>query len=113
MASNDNGGNFITGFFLGGIIGTIVGIMLAPKPGTETRSELLDQSDTLRRRAEELAARAREQIGPAIDEFRERVRPVVERVTTNSEASTVSSKGHQGSRSEERLGGSDGSEPRE
>ena len=31
MANNDSGGSFVTGFLIGGIIGTLVGIVLAPK----------------------------------------------------------------------------------
>jgi len=84
MASNDNGGNFITGFILGGLIGAIVGILMAPKAGSETRADLLVQSETLRRRTEELAAQAREQIGPAVESVRERVGPAVERVATRA-----------------------------
>ena len=84
MASNDNGGNFITGFILGGLIGAIVGILMAPKAGSETRADLLVQSETLRRRAEELAAQAREQIGPAVEGVRERVAPAVDRVATRA-----------------------------
>ena len=76
MASNDNGGSFVTGFLLGGIIGTVVGILLAPKSGSETRADLLEQSETLRARAEELAAKVRERVGPTVEGVRERVVPV-------------------------------------
>ena len=88
MADSDSGGSFVAGFLMGGIVGTVVGILLAPKPGSETRADLLEQSELLRTRAEELAARVRERVGPAMEGVREKVGPAVdgvrERVTTTS-----------------------------
>jgi len=78
MANNDDGGNFIAGFLFGGIVGVIVGILLAPKAGSETRAELAGQSEVWRDRAEEIAARVRERVGPAVEGMRERVTPAVE-----------------------------------
>jgi|GEM_PF-2952851 hypothetical protein len=75
MANNDDGGTFVVGFLLGGIIGAIVGILLAPKAGSETRAELAGQSEVWRDRAEEIAARVRERVGPAVVGVRERVAP--------------------------------------
>ena len=46
--ANGNGNSFITGFLIGGVVGAVVGIMLAPKSGSETRAELLEQSEALR-----------------------------------------------------------------
>jgi hypothetical protein len=57
--------------------------LLAPKPGSETRADLLIQSETLRARAEDLAARVRERVGPAMEGVRERVTPVAERVAAS------------------------------
>jgi gas vesicle protein len=78
MANNDDGGNFIAGFLFGGIVGVIVGILLAPKAGSETRAELAGQSEVWRDRAEEIAAKVRERVGPAVEGMRERVSPAVE-----------------------------------
>lgn len=78
MAKNDDGGTFIVGFLLGGIIGAIVGILLAPKAGSETRAELAGQSEIWRDRAEEIAAKVRERVGPAVEGVRERVAPAVD-----------------------------------
>ena len=75
MASSDNGVSLVTGLVLGGVIGTIVGILLAPKRGSETRAGLIEQSETLRARAEELAAQMRERVGPTVESVRQRIRP--------------------------------------
>jgi len=96
MASNDNGGNFITGFILGGLIGAIVGILMAPKAGSETRADLLVQSETLRRRAEELAAQAREQIGPAVERVATRTRRGARTSGSDGDPGTEAASGEMG-----------------
>jgi gas vesicle protein len=80
MASNDDGASFVMGFLVGGIVGAIAGILMAPKTGSETRATIIEQSETLRDRAEELAARVRERAGPTVDNVRERMAPAVEGV---------------------------------
>ena len=55
MAENDSGLSFVSGFLLGGVVGAVVGMLLAPKPGEETRADLVGQSEVLRTRAEEIA----------------------------------------------------------
>ena len=110
MASNDSGGSFTIGFILGGLVGAAAALLLAPKKGSETRSDLLERSQAMRSRAEELAAQARsqaqdraavgvatarERIGPAYEGVRERVTPVVDQVSSriarnnNADASTA------------------------
>ena len=69
MAGN-GGPGFGTGLLLGAAIGTLAGLLLAPKPGEETRAQMLERTAGLRERAEELAAEARERVREAIDEGR-------------------------------------------
>ncbi len=71
MAERDSDlGSFITGFFIGGLVGAAVALLFAPQSGEETRTmirdkgiELRDQatekSTELRARAEQLARDAR------------------------------------------------------
>ena len=74
------------GFLVGGIIGGFLGLLLAPKPGAQTRAELMEMGDAWRTRADEIAAqmaaemRSRgvpdmsavgERVGPAVDSLRE------------------------------------------
>ena len=96
MANKDSGGSFALGLIVGGIAGALAALLLAPKKGSETRSDLLERSQAMRSRAEELAAlartqaqdraavgvaTARERVGPAFEGVRERVTPVVEQVS--------------------------------
>ena len=78
MASNDNGSSFALGLVVGGIIGTVIGVLIAPRSGTETRADLAERSEAWRIRAEEMAAQLRERVGPAVEEMRDRVGPAVE-----------------------------------
>jgi len=64
-------GAFVSGFFIGGLVGAAVALLMAPQSGEETRTMIRDKSielrdqmeataDEARARAEELAQEARE-----------------------------------------------------
>ena len=90
---NNNGsggfgsGGFVLGLFVGAVIGGMAGVLLAPKPGAQTRADLLEMGDAWRTRADEIAAqmaaemRTRgvpdlsavgDRVGPAVDSLKER-----------------------------------------
>ena len=78
MASDNSGQGFGTGLVLGGIIGALVGLLLAPRPGEETRAQVMERTAGLRQKAEELTADARGRVREAIEEGRavvSRMRP--------------------------------------
>ena len=70
--------SFPSGFFVGGIIGALAGILLAPKAGSETRTRLLEHGETLRLKTGDM----RERIGPAMVDMRQRITPVVDRLSS-------------------------------
>ena len=80
MSNSESGGSFGLGLLIGGIIGALVGLLLAPKAGSETRSELWARSEVLRSRADEAAASLREQVRPATSGLSSRIGPTVESV---------------------------------
>lgn len=90
MAEHDNGGSFVIGFLVGGIVGAAIGLMLAPKTGADTRQLITQRSDAWRSRAEEMAANLSGQVGPAIDSARERVAPTIENVRSRVEPAVES-----------------------
>jgi gas vesicle protein len=80
MANNDKGLGFSVGLLVGGIIGVVAGILIAPKSGAETRAELVARNAAWRMRAEELAATLRERAAPTIDSVKERMAPAMDSV---------------------------------
>ncbi|MBI2855885.1 MAG: YtxH domain-containing protein [Chloroflexi bacterium] len=70
MAGEHSGPGFGTGLLLGSIIGALAGLLLAPRPGGETRQQVMGRAAGLRERAEELAGEARERIREAVEEGR-------------------------------------------
>ncbi len=61
MKSEDRGGGFIAGFLLGGLVGAAAALLLTPRTGEETRGSLRERGIELRVKAEEAAAKAREE----------------------------------------------------
>ncbi|MGE5618134.1 MAG: YtxH domain-containing protein [Sphingomonadaceae bacterium] len=62
MRSEESGsGGFVSGFLLGGLVGAAVALLLTPQRGEETRDTLMDKGIELKVKAEEVAARAREE----------------------------------------------------
>ena len=71
MAENEGGG-FL--WFLAGLgIGAALGILYAPKPGDETRQQILDAAEQGREAARHQARRAREAAGTWVDKGRDYV----------------------------------------
>mgnify|MGYP001251921606 FL=1 len=77
MSKEDNGG-FTTGLLIGGIIGTVIGILIAPKSGSETRSELIEKSEYWKERAEQLSDTVRGKVTPTIENISEKLAPTIE-----------------------------------
>ena len=72
MANDNNGANFLVGFFVGAAMGVMGALLLAPKSGRELRDELVDEGRKLRDRAMDEGRRARERSSEVADELRER-----------------------------------------
>lgn len=53
--SNNRSGAFLGGLLLGAAVGTITGILVAPRPGRETRQLLKKSADALPELAEDLS----------------------------------------------------------
>ncbi len=46
-------GNFLKGLIIGGLIGAVAGLLLAPKSGRETRADICNKTDELIKMAKE------------------------------------------------------------
>jgi gas vesicle protein len=70
MASDNRGPGFSTGLILGALIGALAGLLLAPRPGEETRAQVKERTAGLRGTAEVLANEARERLREVVEEGR-------------------------------------------
>ena len=64
------GSGMMVGLLIGGAIGFVAGLMLAPKSGEETRALLIERGNEWRDKAEELAAATKERLSSAALESR-------------------------------------------
>jgi gas vesicle protein len=83
--AEDNGSSFL--WFLAGLgLGAVVGVLYAPKPGRETREEILRRAEESRDFVKERARQAREQANLWADRGREFVEAQKEQFKSAFEA---------------------------
>ena len=63
---------FIAGFVVGGAIGALAGILLAPKSGEETRKLLADSTKDMVRRADETAKQIQSKADDAVSDLQKK-----------------------------------------
>jgi gas vesicle protein len=63
---------FFEGLFVGGLLGFIAGLLYAPKPGSQLRRQLADQSDELYRQASTGISDLRTQTGQRLQDVQVR-----------------------------------------
>jgi gas vesicle protein len=66
----DEEGGFFRGMAIGGIVGFVVGMILAPKSGDETRTLFSERGQELRDKADDFIAAARERMSSVASEGR-------------------------------------------
>jgi hypothetical protein len=67
----DGGGSFLMGLLAGTVLGAGLGMLFAPKTGSEIRSQLGEQAGRLRSSANETYAQASEKVSQIMDRGRE------------------------------------------
>jgi gas vesicle protein len=71
MSDNDGEfGAFFSGFFIGGLIGAVTALLLAPQSGEETRKQISDKGIELRDRADDELKKLREQADATLQDVR-------------------------------------------
>ncbi len=65
-------GKFIAGFVVGGAIGAIAGILLAPKSGEETRQQLSKTAKDMIQKADETAKQIQSKADDAVTELQKK-----------------------------------------
>ena len=81
MADSDNEfGAFLSGFFIGGLVGAAVALLLAPQSGEETRTIIRDKSVEIKDKAYQSAEESRARAEQALAEARHRAEEAAEEV---------------------------------
>jgi gas vesicle protein len=68
--SSDHGGGFVTGLLCGAAVGAAIGLLMAPKAGSELRRTLADSASRLREHGREAYDSASEAMGRAVEQGR-------------------------------------------
>lgn len=86
-------GKFLTGFLVGGAIGAIAGILLAPKSGEETRALIADTAKDVSQRANETVKEIQSKADDVVsemqkkgDELKEKLQNVINQQKEGKEA---------------------------
>jgi len=82
---NDTAG-YLGWFFLGGVIGAVAALLVAPKTGKETREILSERSNEVAKRAQAMATDAQGRAGEWFDKSRELFEEQTQRLMTAFEA---------------------------
>jgi gas vesicle protein len=67
----DGGGSFLMGLLAGTVLGAGLGMLFAPKAGTELRSQLHEQTGKIRSTANDAYSQATEKVSQMVDRGRE------------------------------------------
>src|SRR5262245_13380373 len=65
---SSGGGSFLIGLLCGTAIGAAIGLLFAPKTGSETRQVIYDSTDDLRKRASDVYDQASQKASDAYDQ---------------------------------------------
>jgi gas vesicle protein len=82
---NDHGGGFMMGLLTGTVLGAGLGMLLAPRAGSELRGQLGEQARNLANTASEQYRRATEQAGAFAERGRDLVNQARDTVTRGAE----------------------------
>lgn len=98
---------FIAGFVVGGAIGAIAGILLAPKSGEETRKLLADSAQDMARRADETAKQIQSKADDAVSDLQkkgEEIKDKIQDLISKQKEAKNEHKAEEGSKDEVKEG---------
>ena len=73
-------GKFLAGFIVGGALGAVAGILLAPKSGEETRSMLADGAKDALKRADETVKEIRSKADDVVSDMQKKGEEIKEKL---------------------------------
>ncbi len=66
-------GSLILGFFIGGLVGAGVALLLAPQPGAETRQKIKELADEAKEKAAQYAEEVKSKVTSTVEKGKELV----------------------------------------
>lgn len=79
MAKQRGGSDFLAGLFIGGMLGALIGLLMAPQSGEETRAQLAERGIELRDELQKQAGALQDKMPAFVDEQRERIEEAIEK----------------------------------
>jgi gas vesicle protein len=79
-------GSLILGFFIGGLVGAGVALLLAPQPGAETRQKIKELADEAKEKAAQYAEEVKSKVTSTVGKGKEILEEKKSLVTTAVEA---------------------------
>ena len=92
----DGGGSFLMGLLAGTVLGAGLGMLFAPKAGSELRNQLTDQAGKLRATANDTYAQATDKVGQMVDRGKDaydKARSNVTNIAAGAQSASTSSSG--------------------
>lgn len=77
MDKNTNTGSFFMGVLIGGAVGAVVALLLAPKSGKELRRDIAETGEDLLDKASTMIGKQEEQVNDTVNEGRIRAQRIV------------------------------------
>ena len=85
---------FLAGFIVGGAIGAVAGILLAPKSGEETRALIADSAKDAVRRADETVKEIQSKADDVVSDMQRKGDEIKEKLVKNTKKRTDKSETH-------------------
>ncbi len=76
----NGGGVFLKGLLVGGILGVVAGILLAPKPGKELRTDIKEKGETAIKDAKRIYEDSRTRAKAALEAAKQRAEEIKDKV---------------------------------
>jgi gas vesicle protein len=99
LEREDGGGSFLMGLLAGTVLGAGLGMLFAPKAGSELRNQLGEQAGRLKNQATDGYQQATEKVSQIVDKGREAYDRARSSVGSSSGSSTVPTSSQTGSMS--------------
>ncbi len=81
-------GTFIVGFVIGGLVGAVTALLLAPQSGEETRTIIIEKGTEIKNKAADSATQAIEEARVRADEYASTAKQRVSEIQARSKGSS-------------------------